>query len=96
MKYCQALKKILIELRLNQTELAAELGVSRQQLSHMITGKNSLTQKTMEILHDKFNVNLHWLLYGGGSVFIKEKKKSTEVVKIRLKKGQRLEVEYEE
>ena len=96
MKYCQALKKILIELRLNQTELAAELGVSRQQLSHMITGKNSLTQKTMEILHDKFNVNLNWLLYGEGSMFIKKKKKSTEVVKIRLKKGQRLEVEYEE
>ena len=96
MKYCQALKKILIELRLNQTELAAELGVSRQQLSHMITGKNSLTQKTMEILHDKFNVNLYWLLYGEGSMFISANEKSTEVVKIRLKKGQRLEVEYEE
>ncbi len=96
MKYCQALKKILIELRLNQTELAAELGVSRQQLSHMITGKNSLTQKTMEILHDKFNVNLNWLLYGEGSMFISVNEKSTEVVKIRLKKGQRLEVEYEE
>ena len=96
MKYCQALKKILIELRLNQTELAAELGVSRQQLSHMITGKNSLTQKTMEILHDKFNVNLNWLLYGVVSMFISANEKSTEVVKIRLKKGQRLEVEYEE
>ncbi len=96
MKYCQALKKILIELRLNQTELAAELGVSRQQLSHMITGKNSLTQKTMEILHDKFNVNLNWLLYGEGSMFVSNEDKGAEVVKIRIKKGQRLEVEYEE
>lgn len=88
------LQKLLSELNLSQTEMADILGISRQQFNNIINHRSTFTQKNLEILHYKFNININWLLYNEGGMFIDETEK-IEVIKIRLKRGQRLEVEYE-
>ena len=89
------LQKLLSELNLSQSEMAEILGISRQQFNNIINSRNTFTQKNLEILHDKFNINLNWLLYNEGAMLIDPKERA-EVIKIRLKKGQILEIEYEE
>lgn len=88
------LQKLLSELNLSQAEMAETLGISRQQFNNIINGRSTFTQKNLEILHNRFNVNINWLLYNEGTMFINPKERA-EIVKIRLKKGQKLEVEYE-
>lgn len=95
MKYNENLQKIAAELKLNQTGLADVLGLSRQQLSNIMNGKSFLTQKSLQILFDKYNINLNYLFSGEGSMFLSD---STEgnVMRIKVPKGTKLLVEYEE
>lgn len=95
MKYNENLQKIAAELKLNQTGLADVLGLSRQQLSNIMNGKSFLTQKSLQILFDKYNINLNYLFSGEGSMFLSD---STEgnVMKVKVPKGTKLLVEYEE
>lgn len=95
MKYNENLQKIAAELKLNQTGLAEVLGLSRQQLSNIMNGKSFLTQKSLQILFDKYNINLNYLFSGEGSMFLSD---STEghIMRVKVPKGTKLLVEYEE
>lgn len=95
MKYNENLQKIAAELKLNQTGLADVLGLSRQQLSNIMNGKSFLTQKSLQILFDKYNINLNYLFSGEGSMFLSDSAEGN-VMRIKVPKGTKLLVEYEE
>lgn len=69
MKRGNYLQEILFELNLSQAEMAEKLGISKQQINNIISDKSSLTQNTMKILYNDFNVNLNYLLSGVGDMF---------------------------
>jgi len=72
MKLNERLKKIRIELKLNQQQLADQLGVTQAAISATEKGKNNLTSETLYILLTKYNINLNYLIAGIGTMFIKE------------------------
>lgn len=95
MKYNENLQKIAAELKLNQTGLADVLGLSRQQLSNIMNGKSFLTQKSLQILFDKYNINLNYLFSGEGSMFLSDSPEGN-IMRVKVPKGTKLLVEYEE
>ena len=95
MKYNENLQKIAAELKLNQTGLAEVLGLSRQQLSNIMNGKSFLTQKSLQILFDKYNINLNYLFSGEGSMFLSDSPEGN-IMRVKVPKGTKLLVEYEE
>lgn len=52
------LKKLRFEHQLTQDELGKILGVSKQQISNIETGKSDLTDENKRILSKKFDLNL--------------------------------------
>lgn len=88
------LQKVLLELNINQTEMAKILGISRQQLNNIINGRSNLTDKNLLILLKDYNVSANYLLNDEGSMFLSVN--DINIVNIKLKKGQLLKVEYEE
>ncbi len=88
------LQKVLVELNINQTEMAKILGISRQQLNNVVNGRSNLTDKNLLTLLKDYNVNANYLLNGTGSMFLNST--SDDVVNVKLKKGQLLKVEYED
>lgn len=95
MKYNENLQKIAAELKLNQTGLADVLGLSRQQLSNIMNGKSFLTQKSLQILFDKYNINLNYLFSGEGSMFLSDSPEG-HIMRVKVPKGTKLLVEYED
>lgn len=94
MNYNKNLQKVLIELNINQTEMAKILGISRQQLNNVVNGRSSLTDKNLLTLLKDYNVNANYLLNGSGSMFLNSK--DSDVIVVKLKKGQLIQVEYED
>jgi len=63
------LKAIRNELNLLQKEFAASLDLSPSAYSDLEKGRYGLSVDILEKLSLKYNVNLHYLLFGKGSMF---------------------------
>lgn len=63
------LQKILDDLGIPQSEMANELGMSRQQLNNIINGRGKFTYEQLADLFNKYNVNLNFLITGKGNMF---------------------------
>lgn len=63
------LQKILDDLGIPQSEMANELGMSRQQLNNIINGRGKFTYEQLADLFNKYNVNLNFLITGKGDMF---------------------------
>ena len=61
-------------LSLNKTKFAKEIGVSSGNLTDWIKGRTKPTAEVLVRIHEKFNININWLLTGKGDIFVKEKK----------------------
>jgi phage repressor protein C with HTH and peptisase S24 domain len=72
--------KILRErLQLDQREMGRQIGRSVATWSALETGRNKLTEETILLLVEKFNVNPQWLLLGTGPMLLTEESGSAEV-----------------
>lgn len=58
------IKEIRISSNLSQEEFGEKLGLTRQSISALETGKNSLTIETIDKLHEIFKTDVNYLLYG--------------------------------
>ena len=73
------LKKLREENKLSQEALAESIGISSQQLHKYETGKNKISFDKLEIIAEKFGVDLNYfssLDFGRNYVSISKKEKS--------------------
>lgn len=66
------------ELKINQEEFAKKIGVSRNFISLVETGKRNLSDRTITDICRKFNVNESWLRTGEGKMFM-QKSRTDEI-----------------
>jgi transcriptional regulator with XRE-family HTH domain len=64
------LKKIRLELNLKQKEIAAELKISKATYSEVEGGNYNPNFNLIENIVLKYNVNLYYLLFGEGEMFL--------------------------
>ena len=67
------LKKIRLELNLKQKEIAAELKISKATYSEVEGGNYNPNFNLIENIVLKYNVNLYYLLFGEGEMFLDAK-----------------------
>lgn len=66
----QRFKKIRIALNLTQKEYGEKLNIKPNTVAVIESGRRSVTQEAAVTLSLVFDVNLDWLLYGKGDMFI--------------------------
>ena len=64
-------KEIRSSLKMTQEEFGSKIGIKKNSLSQIESGKNSLTQQNIVAICKVFNVNESWLRTGEGDPFIK-------------------------
>ncbi len=91
------LKQVRAALNMQQGAFAGKLGILQQQLSKYECGFNKPSIEFLIKLSKIFNVNIHWLLTGEGSMFTDKAGEFEARIKIvKLKKDQLLKIEYED
>jgi transcriptional regulator with XRE-family HTH domain len=65
-------KKIRQELGLIQEAFATNLGMKQDNYAKIETGKVNPTLKTLIVLHNKYGINLNWLICGSGKMKLTE------------------------
>jgi len=63
------LKKIRLNLGLNQSEFASKLGMQQGSYSMIEKGKNGISSQLLKKLTIELNVNANWLMTGKGKMF---------------------------
>ncbi len=63
------MKKLRKNVKLSQTAMARNLRVRPSAISQMETGKIKPSVDTLILLSEKFDVNLHWMITGEGSMY---------------------------
>lgn len=63
------LKALRAALGLTGEEFGAKLGVKRNAISRLETGKNNITEQMLNLICLTFNVNEKWLTTGEGEMF---------------------------
>ena len=66
----ERVKQLRKELGLSGEKFGEKIGLKRNSLSQIETGKNSLTEQTILSICREFNVNEEWLRHGTGDMFI--------------------------
>ena len=64
------LKELRTELCLSQEEFGKGVGVNKASVSGWESGRRNLSEQSIMLICDKYNVNLSWLKYGEGNMFI--------------------------
>ena len=64
-------KKIRNELQMTQEEFGSQIGLKKNSLSQIESGKNALTQQNIVAICKVFHVNEDWLRTGEGEMFVK-------------------------
>lgn len=95
MSEAERIKLVRTALKLTQEEFSKVLGVTKQYVSLVENSKCDLSKDKLVKLFLDYKINLHWLLTGEGSMILSD---STEgnVMRIKVPKGTKLLVEYEE
>lgn len=101
MNSAERLKFIRNKVNLSQKKFAEFLGVKTQNIEY-VESKNPkyIPAELAELLQEKLLYNFEWIVKGTGSPFItgqaESEKDEISTVKVNLKKGQRLIVNYED
>lgn len=66
------IKELRKKLGLTQKEFGERIGVTNFTISDIEKGKRVLTERNMNLICEKFNVNKEWLESGTGSMLIPE------------------------
>lgn len=67
----ERVKELRKTLGLSGEKFGASLGIQRNAVSQIETGKNSLTEQNIKAICREFNVREEWLRFGTGEMFIK-------------------------
>ena len=70
----ERIKLVRIKKRLNQTDFAKRLSISRSAVCKIESGENSPSEQTINLICKEFNVNSEWLRTGKGEMFIEKSK----------------------
>jgi transcriptional regulator with XRE-family HTH domain len=62
--------EMLFLLKKTATDLAREIDVSRTTISKIMSGENQPSSKILIPLGEKLNININWLLFGVGEMFM--------------------------
>ena len=65
----QRIKSLRKDMKLNQKEFGAKIGLGQGAISWMEKEGNTITRQNVKIICDAFNVNEHWLRTGEGDMF---------------------------
>lgn len=71
MEISDRLKEIRKILGLTQADFGEKMGLKPTAIGQMENGTRNITERTLILLQEKHNVNMDYLLYGNGEVFIK-------------------------
>lgn len=66
-------REVIAHFSLTQSKLAEIIGVSHPQISHWLSGKNSMPQSTAMAFQAALGVRWQWLLEGTGEMLLKER-----------------------
>lgn len=69
-------------LNLDQTAFAEKIGIGRSTLSEYEKGTHTISKKTVDLIELKVGINRSWLLEGEGEVFVSDKYKQSDDIKI--------------
>lgn len=64
------LKEIRKTLKLTQADFGEKMGLKPTAIGQMENGTRNVTDRTLILLEEKYNVNSDYLLYGNGGMFI--------------------------
>jgi len=87
------LQKIRKTINLSQEDISTQLGISYRAYTSYERGDRKIPIEVLEILCDKFNVNLNWLICNKGNMFNTkpfeqvEKELEQKVVEVMKKYG---------
>lgn len=68
------LRTLLNHTGLSQSEFAEKLGISKGQISNILSGERGITNLMALALKAEFSVNPNWLLTGEGEMFLNHEK----------------------
>lgn len=69
----ERVKVLRKQLGMSQEEFAAKLGVTKQAVSNMETGKSAPSPAVLNKMHNILDVNLNYIIAGSGDIFVTEK-----------------------
>ena len=75
LEQCKRFKELRKALKLKQGELAESLTISQGHTSDIENGRKAVSDRIIEILVLKYNVNANWILDGQGEMFKKMNRK---------------------
>lgn len=67
---CERFKELRKSLNIKQGDFAKELAISQGHASDIENGRKSVSDRIIEILCLKYNVNENWLRNGKGEMFV--------------------------
>lgn len=74
----ERIKKLRKALKLSQEKFATKIGIQKNAISQIETGKNNLTEQNMKLICSAFNVNEEWLRTGKGEMIEETPSDTTE------------------
>lgn len=74
MEIYQRFREVRKVLKMTQTEFGNQLGKTMRAIQNYESGERNINNDIIMILNEKFNINIHWLYTGTGSMFLEEKK----------------------
>ncbi len=69
MAISERIKELRKHLNLTQTEFGDKIGLKQNTVGQMESGSRSVTERTIILICEKFNVNKVWLIEGRGEMF---------------------------
>lgn len=87
MSISQRFKTLLFNLNLSAKELAIELNVAPSTVSKSVNGGTLPSSKMLVPLGEKLNVNINWLLFGHGEIFLSKSNGNNRIQKIETNQG---------
>lgn len=78
MEIYQRFREIRKVLKMTQTEFGKQLGKTMRAIQNYESGERNINNDIIMILNEKFNINIHWLYTGTGSMFLEEKKEDSK------------------
>ena len=100
--YGERIKQLTNYAGITSAKIADDLGWTRSYFSQLALNKTTPSADKLVLIANYFTklinrkVNLDWFLTGEGSMFIEAQETDANTLTIKLKKGQKLHVEYED
>jgi len=82
-KFNERLKEVRMNLGLKQVQLSRVLKVDQSKLSQYEKGICEPSNNFLNLLYENYQINLHWLITGSGSMFIYNDDLTITLKKIR-------------